>query len=211
MRNSTFNSIIIVGGLLTLITASGSTLYYHYALLPENSKTTPAITLLAVLMALTFTLFIAFIIYHTKALSTSLANERHQRYILNSIIDNASAGIYVKNTAGKYILVNKQIADNLGLNQESMMGKTLFDVVPINNATRIQLHDEEILRTGTTLQTEEHLTIHNQSRTFISTKFPVKDQLGNIIGVGGIDTDITARKEDEQKLEPLTWAASVPS
>ncbi|MFN8300140.1 MAG: PAS domain S-box protein [Chitinophagales bacterium] len=201
MRNSTFNSIIIVGGLLTLITASGSTLYYHYALLPESSKTTPAITLLAVLLGLTFTLFIAFIIYHTKALATSLANERHQRYILNSIIDNASAGIYVKNTAGKYILVNKQIADNLGLSQESMMGKTLFDVVPINNATRIQLHDEEILRTGTTLQTEEHLTIHNQSRTFISTKFPVKDQLGNIIGVGGIDTDITARKEDEQKLE----------
>ncbi len=202
MRNSTFQPIVaIAGGFLTVLTALGACAFLVYPPAGKGPLYAPLLAGLFLLLALTLALFITFIFYHIRAMAHSEQQWQKQRFIIDAIIDNASAGIYVKDTAGRYILANKQIAANLGSNLPGLLGKTLFDVLPHEKAVRIHEHDEKVLRTGATIETEEHLFFHGAWKTFISTKFPIRNAQYSIMGVCGIDTDITHRKEDELKLE----------
>lgn len=202
MRHRTYKTIVAtLGGFLTLLTGLGAIVFLIYPPTGNGFLYGPPLAALFLLLALTLGLFVTFIIYQARALALTMANQHQQRFILDAIINNAASGIYVKDTNGRYMLANQQIANNLGVVLHDLPGKTLFDVLPVDKATRIHQHDEQVLHTGATLETEEELFFQGTGKTYISTKFPIKDADGKIMGVCGIDTDITGRKEDERKLE----------
>lgn len=151
----------------------------------------------------------------TKELSTinqSLAKEIAQRgqveqelqqsqTRLQAIIDNAPSVIYLKEPAGRLQLVNKEFETIFGLTSAEVIGKTDRELFPPEIAATFALNDRRVVETNRPIQTEETvLQADGELHTYLSIKFPLCDSQGNVVQIGGIATDITARKQAEELL-----------
>lgn len=125
---------------------------------------------------------------------------RRSRDLLQSVIDNTPATIYVKDLQGVIILANKALADLLGCRKEEMIGKTAFDIYPREVAEQHTANDHEIVHRGTPESFEEIVPEDSTVRTFLSIKFPLKSELGDIWGIGGVSSEITDRVRAEEAL-----------
>jgi len=118
---------------------------------------------------------------------------RRSRDLLQSIIDNTPAAIYVKNLDGVIIVANQALADLFGLSKEDLIGKTSYEVYPRDIADQHTANDREIMARGEAITFEEVAPEDGSVRTFLSIKFPLKDEDGHVYGIGGVSTDITER------------------
>ena len=130
-----------------------------------------------------------------KRLDEKLARSRE---MLQSIIDNSTAVIYMKDAAGRHILVNRRYEDIFGSGRGGLAGKTVYDIFPGDAADAMEANDERIRKAGVPVEFEEEAvhpdgTVH----TYISVKFPMPGFPG---AVCGISTDITERKRMEAEL-----------
>ncbi len=127
----------------------------------------------------------------------------YEQYLMRVLLDNVPDIIYFKDTASRFIRVNKAVAARFGLSDSAeAIGKTLFDLVMPNTAQRAQDDEEQVMRTGESIiAKEETLEREGQPVAWVSTtKMPLRDQGGNIIGTVGISHDITERKWVEDNL-----------
>ncbi|HUL51431.1 MAG TPA: PAS domain-containing protein [Candidatus Nitrosotalea sp.] len=119
---------------------------------------------------------------------------------LQAILDNTTAVIYLKDTEGRYLLVNRQFEDLFHVTRQQVVNKTDFDIFPPKMAKAFQINDRKVLERRTALEFEE-IAPHDQDlRTYISIKFPLSDAAGVPYAVCGISTDITERKRAEMQL-----------
>ena len=120
---------------------------------------------------------------------------------LQSILDSTPSVIYLKDVQGRYILVNKAHERLLGRPREELAGKTVHDVYPPEVADRLAANDRQVLQSDEALQFEE-LVITRQYglRSYLTVKFPLRDHDAVVRGVCGISTDITERKQAEERL-----------
>jgi len=124
-------------------------------------------------------------------------SKEHMQYIL----DNTTSVIYIKDTHGRYILVNRQYQNLFHISKEEAVGKTDYDVFPKETADAFQVNDRKVLRTQAPLEIEEVALHDDGPHTYISIKFPLFDSTGIACGICGISTDITERKKAEKILE----------
>ena len=61
-------------------------------------------------------------------------------------------------------------------------------------------HDQAVIATGETLEQEEEFVLDDGVHTFLTVKFPIRDDNGEITAVGAIGTDITERKNVDEAL-----------
>ena len=129
-----------------------------------------------------------------------------ERFLLKTLMDNLPDHIYFKDRESRFIAVNRAMAALFGLEDPAeMLGKTDADLFAPEHA-QAALHDEqEILRTGQPLvNMEEKETWPDGHETWVSTsKLPLRDSNGNIIGTFGLSRDITEKKRAEEKLAAL--------
>jgi PAS domain S-box-containing protein len=129
------------------------------------------------------------------------ASLRENRDLLCSIIDNAETAIYAKDFEGRFILSNRKHAEVLGTTVSEVIGKTDLDfVADSENVTTYRENDLAVARTGTAIQFEEEFVADNSTRTFLSTKFPLRNATGEVYATCGISADVTGRKSAEQQL-----------
>ena len=135
----------------------------------------------------------------TKSIGTEL--ELHSRtQLLNAIINNSTAIIYVKDCNGNYMLANQQFTKIFKPKQMAIKGKTDLDLFPRRNAIQSQENDKAVLTANQVMTFEEKLSTEGHEHDYLSIKFPICDEHGVPYGVGGITTDITERKQMEQAL-----------
>ncbi len=134
-----------------------------------------------------------------KKCSEIAACESQQR--LQSILDNTSSLIYLKDLEGKYILVNKQWEKMFDVTQEWIVGKTDHDVFPEATAHAFQENDRQVIKENKAREMEESAPHNDGLHTYLSVKFPLTDVSGNIYGMGGISTDISEMKEAQENLK----------
>ena len=115
---------------------------------------------------------------------------------LEDIMDNSAALIYVKDTDGRYTLVNQHFERRFGLRREDVIGRTDREVFPLEAAIVYEAHDREVMRTGRALEVEEPAT-GVADGSWLSVKFTLLDPEGRPYALGGISTDITDRKRAE--------------
>ena len=115
---------------------------------------------------------------------------------LEDIMDNSAALIYVKDTDGRYTLVNQHFERRFGLRREDVIGHTDREVFPLEAALVYEAHDREVMRTGRALEVEEPATGVTDG-SWLSVKFTLLDPEGRPYALGGISTDITDRKRAE--------------
>lgn len=125
-----------------------------------------------------------------KAESELLDRERQ----LNGILQHAPAFIYMKGLQGQYLLANRRAKKVVGTSSKKLIGKNDYDVLPRNVADRIESHDRHVAATGEILQVEETIPRNGKGITYLSVKYPLRDESGQIFAVAGISTDITRRK-----------------
>ena len=121
---------------------------------------------------------------------------------LQGILDNSSTFICVKDLNGQYMLGNRASEVFLGTSCDSIRGKTDYDFFRSDIADSLQSHDREVARTCQVMEFEEVIPAKHGERTYLSVKFPLRDERSRVYGVGSICTDITDRKkaEDSQRI-----------
>ncbi len=129
---------------------------------------------------------------------------------LQSILDNATAVIYVKDLQGKYSFINRQFEKLFHIDRDNIKGKTDYDLWPKEMAEAFRANDSKVLREKAPLQFDEIAPHEDGLHTYISIKFPLFDITGKMYAICGISTDITERKRFETQIihmancDPLT-------
>jgi two-component system CheB/CheR fusion protein len=134
-----------------------------------------------------------------KLLNTNLELQRSQSQ-LQAILDNSPTVIYVKDLEGRYILTNRQSEKLLSLKNDVVIGKTDFELLPQEIASIFWQNDLQVLEQKCSQKFEETLILEDGIHTYISVKFPLVNQNGEIYAICGISTDITERKQTEEAL-----------
>ncbi len=122
---------------------------------------------------------------------------------LQSILDNTTAVIYVKDLAGRYLLINHRYEDLFHIRRDELVGRTDNDLFPREIADAFRNNDLRVIETGRALEMEELAPHDDGIHTYISIKFPLRGPGGGIYAVCGISTDITERKRAEQAAQYL--------
>ena len=126
---------------------------------------------------------------------------RESQQLLQTIIDNALAVIYVKDLQGRYLLVNSRFTELFHLSKADALGKTDYDVFSKEEADAFRSIDERVIALGHALTEEETAAHDDGPHTYVSVKCPLLDNNGKPYAIFGISTDITERAEAERKLE----------
>jgi PAS domain S-box-containing protein len=117
---------------------------------------------------------------------------------LQEIADNATALIYLKHTDGRYMFINRHYETMLGLTRDEVQGKTDYDLWPAEIAAAYTTADCDVLALRRPMEFEEPIaTVDGRFGMWLSLKFPLFDEDGDVYGVGGISTDISGRNRAE--------------
>ncbi len=127
----------------------------------------------------------------------------YEQYLMNSLMDTTPDLIYFKDKESRLIRVNKAVLKRFEFQHESeILGKTDFDLFSQEYALQTFNDERKILETGTPLiGLEEKVIWPDGHITWASTsKLPLKDARGNIVGTFGISRDITEWKKIIEEL-----------
>jgi len=125
---------------------------------------------------------------------------RESQSLLQAIVDNSVAAIYVKDLEGRYRLASRSFLEALQLERDAVVGRTDREIHPPAIADTLRMIDEEVARSLAPRIEEESVSAAGELRTYLSVKSPLRDALGVVRGVVGISTDITERKRDQLRL-----------
>ena len=118
---------------------------------------------------------------------------------LQSIIDNTSAVIYLKDPTGRYQLINRSYEKLFGVKREELIGKNSYDVFPREIADAFRANDLKVIAEARPFQFDEVAPHDDGPHTYVSVKFPIMNE-GRVVGVCGISTDVTERRQLERQL-----------
>jgi len=127
---------------------------------------------------------------------------RHEQTLLNSLLNSVPESIYFKDLKSRFIRVSSAMARKTGSGRaESLIGLSDFDRFTAEHAEQAFRDEQEIIRTGEGFaDLEERETWPDGSVTWVSsTKLPLRDASGRIIGTYGISRNITERKQAEEE------------
>ncbi|MEW6492678.1 MAG: PAS domain S-box protein [Cyanobacteriota bacterium] len=126
---------------------------------------------------------------------------RESQQHLQAILDHSPAVIYLKDTHGQHLLVNRQFETLFHVEREAVKGMSDYELFPDAIAHTYRANDLQVLQSGTPLKFEEVAPQEDGLHTYISIKFPLYDCAGVPYAVCGISTDITDRKKAEEELQ----------
>ena len=117
-----------------------------------------------------------------------------------ALIQNAPFVTYVKDTEGHYVFYNRESERVFHLGTRHYYGKTIRDVYDPTYAASIVEMDRKVVDTGEPILQEVRMPPDVEYEWALLVKFPIRDEDGNIIGIGGFDIDRTKQKRAELAL-----------
>ena len=128
---------------------------------------------------------------------------REERNLLHTLVNALPDHVYVKDRNLAYILVNDAVVDFLGESDKAdILGKTSLDYFPVMKFEDWVRAEEEMLATGEAITDAEQflLTKAGDKRWFLTSKYPIYDDEGQVRGLVGINRDVTGMKKVEHQL-----------
>lgn len=126
-----------------------------------------------------------------------------ERDILYAALTQAPDYHYVKDLEHRFVVANLNVARHNGRARSSeMVGLTDYDLAPRERAEQLMTAEAEVMRTGQSLERfEEFLTEEGKAPRWYSTsKVPLRNRQGDMVGLAGVTVDITEKKLLEQEL-----------
>ena len=128
---------------------------------------------------------------------------RRERFLVDTLMEHLPDSIYFKDADSRFLRINRAMAERLGLGDPAQAaGRTDFDFFAQDHAEAARRDEEEIIRTGRPVTNlEEQETWPDRPSTWVSTtKMPLRDAAGRVVGTFGVSRDITERKVTELAL-----------
>jgi PAS domain S-box-containing protein len=142
-------------------------------------------------------------VFHDMAESLDEARRREK-----AVIEGSTDGIFVKDLERRILMINQAGAELLGKTVSEVVGASIHDLFDADTAQRLLERDDEILAGGKTVTYElETTTKAGIERTYLTTRGPYRDRHGKIVGLIGINRDITERHQIAAELEKARDAA----
>ncbi len=136
-----------------------------------------------------------------KAMEQAL---RHSETQYRQIVDTASEGIWVIDAEGHTLMGNLALAQSLGIDQEAMVGQSLFQFVDEADRPTLEAHFQQHCQ-GQGGQYELPLrSPDGTQRIMLASVSPMVDGAGTYTGMTLMLTDITDRKHMETSLAAKT-------
>ncbi len=126
-----------------------------------------------------------------------------ERYLLHALMDNLPHSIYFKDAQSHFIRINRALAKYFGLSDATeALGKTDYEFFADEHAAEAKADEEQVMQTNQPLlDKEEKETWPDGRETWVTTtKLPLYNEQGDIVGTFGISRDITAQKKAAEAL-----------
>jgi diguanylate cyclase (GGDEF)-like protein/PAS domain S-box-containing protein len=126
------------------------------------------------------------------------------RYLLDALLENTPDNIYFKDSQSRFIRISASLARWMGLNEAAnAIGKSDFDFFGEEHAQKAFADEQRLMRSGEPMVgVEEQESWADGHTTWVSTtKGPLRDRNGAIVGIFGISRDITERKQAEHRVQ----------
>lgn len=143
----------------------------------------------------------------TQSLESEIAERKNAekalaegRHLLEAIIENAPAIVYVKDLDGRYLVANRHFCELFRVSKENLIGKTDYDFLPENTADGFRAMDKMIAQSSEAILKEDFGQLEDGPHYYHSVKCPLRDETGKTYATFGISTDITDRKRAENSL-----------
>jgi diguanylate cyclase len=124
--------------------------------------------------------------------------------LLHTLADNVPHRIYAKDAQGRFIFANRSVAVGMGAGgPEALIGRTDADFYGDAAAGEYARQEREILESGhAMINRKEHVRypLRGDEAWLLTTKVPMRDERGTVIGLVGINYDITRLELTEQML-----------
>ena len=129
---------------------------------------------------------------------------RYEQSLMATLMDNLPDAIYFKDAASRFIRVNRAHSRKFGLSDPAqLVGKSDADFFSGEHARQALADEQEIIRTGRPLLNveEKETWLDGTVNWVVTSKLPLRDATGRVIGTCGISRDITERKQAHDELE----------
>jgi PAS domain S-box-containing protein len=127
-----------------------------------------------------------------------------ERKLMRALIDHLPDNIYVIDREGRFVLNNAQSLQILGAaRQEDVLGKTNFDFLPRDHSEQWLAEHQEIMKSDKGVHDQELFQPwrERERRWIVESMIPLHDEAGAVIGLIGINRDISQRKLAEKALQ----------
>ncbi|MBI2947288.1 MAG: PAS domain S-box protein [Verrucomicrobia bacterium] len=126
---------------------------------------------------------------------------RESQVLYHSLVEVLPVSVWRKDTAGCFTFANRQFCEVMEKTPDQLLGKTVFDFYPSELAEKYTRDDRRVLQTGEAFQdVEAHQTASGKPGYNHVIKIPLRDKSGQIVGLQGIFSDVTERKQFEAEL-----------
>jgi two-component system, sensor histidine kinase and response regulator len=133
------------------------------------------------------------------------------RNLLRTVVDAIPDGIFVKDSEGRYLLANKTFAKLHGFGSpEKLLGKSAFNLFPKERAAALHAADQEVMNATKRSVIEGERSVVDAGgnvQWILMTKVPLTNQQDEIVGIVGVNRNITERKRAEVELREAKEAA----
>ncbi len=125
-----------------------------------------------------------------------------ERVLFRAMIEQVQDYLYVKDLQGRFVIVNPAVAADFGCEPEDVVGRTDFDFHPKELAVQFRRDEQKIIDSEEPMiDREEFVITPSGNKKWVSTsKLPLRDDSGRVIGIVGIARDITDRKRAEEQV-----------
>jgi PAS domain S-box-containing protein len=118
---------------------------------------------------------------------------------LEAVVDTSHNVIWLKDTQGHYLLVNRQYEAIFHVSRDQIKDRTDYDIFPEEIADVLWSNDLRVLEANTSLEFEEVFAHNGRTHIYLSNKYPLLDVNGVPYAICSISTDITERKRAEER------------
>ena len=122
------------------------------------------------------------------------------QHLLAAIAEASNDAIFAKDLEGRYILFNQAASRFVGKPAEAVLGRDDSALFPADQAEMLMAIGRRVVAEDRLHTQEEALSTPDGDRVFLSTKGPLRDADGKVIGIFGISRDITERNLAESAL-----------
>lgn len=166
----------------------------------------PVLTILSVVSAGPGVRCICLQAIQPDALYDNRKTKASDQDFLNALLNHLPDWVYFKDMAGRYLRASKSLAAQVGHDDpRALIGHTDFDFFSVDHAAAIHTGEQAILASGQPMiDHEEKETLPDGRVVWVSTtKLPLHDTRGGLLGTFGVSRNITARKNTEHERREL--------
>lgn len=134
----------------------------------------------------------------------------NRNHLINELINSIPDNIFVKDTESRFLLANLYLTNNIGAKTpQDLLGKTDFDFFPKKLAGKYRMDELEVIRTRKAKIdiVEQVIDKQNNIRWYSTSKLPLYDNNGLIIGIMGIGREITRLVKEKKALKKAMHTA----